>query len=404
MNILRPQKPYVFYPPAYKPFAVGPFMKWFSCEVMLKKVFKVRSVTVSGMNKVVELHRRGHSIMVTPNHADHPDPHLLMYASRPYPMAFNFMAAREGFQKGQITRWFLQNAGAFSVDREGADIAAIKMAMKILEEAKHPLVIFPEGEIYHHHEELDLLNEGTSTIFLRASDKILKAGRESYVFPAGIRYRYDESIRDSFPARLSRIEERITWKPRPDMELVERIYRLGKGLVALKEQEHLGQTYNDDLPARLQRLSEGLVEQVEKEQEQESSGGNVPERVKRLRNIIRKRIIDEEHPISDPAEARKLYDRLDRLFVAIQAYSYPGRYLSGNPSTERLAETILKLEEDILGKGQYPGPCDASIAFGEPIQTRTFCEEHGLEPRKAVGALTEEIGKRIQGLLKEPSS
>ena len=61
------------------------------------------------------------------------------------------------------------------MDREGADIASIKTAMSILETGRYPLVIFPEGEIYHHHERLDELNEGVATILLRVAKRLSHA-------------------------------------------------------------------------------------------------------------------------------------------------------------------------------------------------------------------------------------
>ena len=73
---------------------------------------------------------------------------------------------------------------AFSVNREGGDVAAIKIAIKILEEAKHPLVIFPEGEIYHHMETLDELNEVASG---SSGGAKLNDGKNGYVVPAAIR-------------------------------------------------------------------------------------------------------------------------------------------------------------------------------------------------------------------------
>ncbi|HCK71932.1 MAG TPA: glycerol acyltransferase, partial [Planctomycetaceae bacterium] len=51
--------------------------------------------------------------------------------------------------QGKIGQWLLQKHGAFSIDREGTDMEAMKTAQNILQEKKYPLVIFPEGEVYH---------------------------------------------------------------------------------------------------------------------------------------------------------------------------------------------------------------------------------------------------------------
>ncbi len=44
---------------------------------------------------------------------------------------------------------------------------------------------------------------------------------------------------------------------------------------------------------------------------------------------------------------------MDTVFLIVQLYSYPGDYLLEHPSTERVAETLDKLEEDVLGAA-YP--------------------------------------------------
>ena len=63
---------------------------------------------------------------------DHADPELMMTVGRRGGYAFHFMAAREGFEKSRINRFVMRRGGAFSVNREGGDVAAIKMAIKIL--------------------------------------------------------------------------------------------------------------------------------------------------------------------------------------------------------------------------------------------------------------------------------
>ncbi|MHC5004281.1 MAG: lysophospholipid acyltransferase family protein, partial [Planctomycetota bacterium] len=223
MNVFRPQKPYVFRPPRYTA-ALAPLLA-LVCRGFLRHRFNVTCIADDGAGRIAELVRARHAVLVAPNHADHADPTALVMVGRRHGLAFHFMAAREGFERGPVTRFVLQRLGAFSVDREGADVAAIKAAIGILREGRHPLVIFPEGEIYHHHEQLDALNEGVATIALRAGSR-LENGRRVYLVPAAIRFRYHPQVADTFGPRLDRLERRIAWKPRTDLAAVERIYRL----------------------------------------------------------------------------------------------------------------------------------------------------------------------------------
>jgi hypothetical protein len=293
----------------------------------------------------------------------------------------------------------LQRSGAFSVDREGADLAAIRTAMNILRECRHPLVIFPEGEIYHHHEELDLLNDGVATILLRAAEK-LPEGRKSYAVPCAIRITHDPAAAATFSPRLDVLERRITWKPRSGAEVVERIYRLCSALLAIKEEEFTGEPRSGPLLERIQHLQRYLVEQAEQRYGIAPCASPVPLRIKALRHIIRKELISGLETLS--AQRREqLYDDLDRLFAAQQLYSYSGPYVRTHPSLDRIAETILKLEEDVLGDGTYPAARRAEVVFGEPIDVESFLREGGLNAKSGVRPLTELLRHRIEALMKK---
>jgi hypothetical protein len=304
------------------------------------------------------------------------------------------MAAREGFERHPLFAFILQHLGAFSVDREGADLSAIKTAMQILQQGKNPLVIFPEGEIYHHHEQLGMLNEGVATILLRSLAKIDDA-RGCWLVPTAMRYFYDESSAGSFSGRLDRLEDRIGWKPRPELPVVDRIYRLGSGLLALKEEEFIGTSNPGTLVDRITGLRDKLIERIEQRHKLSGAGKAIPDRVKAIRGRIRRQILDEENP-PGPDAMRMLQDDLDTVFVVLQLFSYPGRYVKEQPTHHRIAETLLKLEEDVLGKGSYPAPRDAAIRFGEPVDVRAFLRERSLDAKSGVEPLTQFMAEAIQ--------
>ena len=398
MNIFRPQQRYVFRPPRYSPL-LGPIIRRLNGIFFLRKKFRIRNITAQGVDRVAALARDGHSILVGPNHADHADPHVLLRIGNRAGLRFHFMAAREGFEGKWLHRFLLQRCGVFSVDREGTDIAAFKTAVKILREARYPLVVFPEGEIYHHHERLDPLNEGVATMVLRASGKV-QDDRGAYLVPTAMRYAYDESAATTFAQRLDALEGRITWKPRSDMDVVDRIYRLGGGLLAIKEVEFLNQVHQADLVDRISNLRNKLVEMIEAKHLQEEGAGSIPERVKALRGRIRRQLTDPEAKVS-PEQEKNLYDDLDILFVVAQLYSYPGLYLREDPSVHRIAETILKLEEDVLGEAVYDTPRDVAVRFGEPIDVKTFLKDRSLNAKTGVSPLTAVLSEEIETMLND---
>jgi 1-acyl-sn-glycerol-3-phosphate acyltransferase len=396
VNLQRIQKPYVFRPPRPARW-FRPLLHLISTAV-LRFRFRIRSLTVTGEQTLVQLAKSGQSVLVTPNHADHADPCLLVEAGRRVGLTLHFMAARECFERGPVNRYVLQRSGAFSVDREGNDLASLRTAMNLLRAGQHPLVIFPEGEIYHHHEELDLLNEGPVTIALRAAEK-LPAGRRAFVVPTSIRIRHDPTVGHTFEGRLRTLECRITWKPQQQSGVTDRILRLGRALLSIKEVEYLGETRRGDLHDRIVWLQNHLVESVEQRHGLQTAGSKLPPRISALRHRIRLELLNDPDGANSDRRGQ-LDDDLDRLFAAQQLYSYRGRYLESRPTLDRIAETLFKLEEDVLGAGTYPAARFAEIAFGNPIEIGISVRASGRSARASAATLTRELRERIQDMLR----
>jgi hypothetical protein len=83
----------------------------------------------------------------------------------------------------------------------------------------------------------------------------------------------------------------------------------------------------------------------------------------------------------------------------MQLFSYPHEdYLAGHPSVERLAETLDKLEEDVLKvqTAGVRGPRKAVITFGEPVLVTP-----DQRPRRDALAVSRELQFRVQDLLNQ---
>ena len=92
---------------------------------------------------------------------------------------------------------------------------------------------------------------------------------------------------------------------------------------------------------------------------------------------------------------------MNDLFFVMQLYSYPGDYLEGEPTIERLAETLDKFEEDILGV-ELPsvrGRRRVEVHFGEPIPVGG-----GEDRRGGTQQLTQTMQDRVQGILNQLNS
>jgi len=396
MRRLRNDLPYTFRPPQPRAWITQLGLA-LNRVVHLNRKYRIGKIHAEGFQKVRELNEAGHAVLLAPNHSDHSDPHVVMELLSRHQMRPAFMAAREVFEVSPVASWALQGMGSFSVDRDGPDLSAIKTAISLLESGVDPLVMFPEGEIYHHHRRLDPLNEGVASILLKVAGR-LPEGKKAYLVPVGLRFFHDPAVEATFVTRLSRLEDRIGWTPKPKMPVDERIQRLGSGILALKETEYLGYAGAGDIQSRLSHLCETLLGRVESRYPRDAKAVTPPERVRALRYRIRRRLLDVEKPPTHE-EKEMLLDDLDRVFTALQAHSYIGDYLLEDPTLDRRAETLLKLEEDLLGFPTYPIARTAHVVAGEPIAVSDMLASGELPAKGGAQPLTELLEKRLSQLI-----
>ncbi|HVJ45928.1 MAG TPA: 1-acyl-sn-glycerol-3-phosphate acyltransferase [Luteolibacter sp.] len=396
MRRLRNDLPYKFRPPRMKGW-FRPFALLANRRFLLERTYRISRLETSGFEKVGEMAAAGNAVVLAPNHSDHSDPHLILECGARHGFAPFFMGAREIFEVSPVVSWALQSMGVFSVDRDGPDISAIKMALGILEKGGSPLVIYPEGEIYHHHARLDPLHDGVASIILKSAGN-LPEGKEAHLFPVAVRFFHDPTVEGTFRDRLSKLEDRIGWTPKPSMSVDERIVRLGSGILALKETEYLGRANGGELQNRLTELCETLLGIVEARHGRDARVTTPPERVRALRYRIRKRLLDGASPPSE-IDRQLLLDDLDRVFTALQAHSYIGDYLLADPTLDRRAETILKLEEDLLGFPTYPAPRIARVTAGSPIPVKQMLVDGRLPAKGGAGELTAILEKELSSML-----
>src|SRR5206468_763860 len=95
------------------------------------------------------------------------------------------------------------------------------------------------------------------------------------------------------------------------------------------------------------------------------------ERAKRLRQAIVPGLVTGQ--LSEVETARR-WRQLADVYVAIQLSCYPPQYLDGNPSPERLIETVLRFEEDLTDVARTLRPYHLEIRFGPPLEVSPIRE------------------------------
>jgi hypothetical protein len=196
---------------------------------------------------------------------------------------------------------------------------------------------------------------------------------------------------DSIEPVLSSIEHRLTWQPQHELSLMDRIAKLGTALLCLKEVEYLGQPQAGTLHERLLRLIDHILVPLEDEWAQRKHDGHVVARVKRLRTAILPDMVAGE--IND-VERERRWRQLADMYLAQQLSWYPPDYVTSRPSTERLLETVERIDEDVTDEARIHRPLHCVIEVAEAIE---------VSPERDRGAATDPLLARarevIQGML-----
>jgi 1-acyl-sn-glycerol-3-phosphate acyltransferase len=383
----------LFAPQAWKP-SVSPalvkFLRPFR-DRQRKRSIQIADIEVVGASIVQDRLNNGEGVMIMPNHSSHADPYVIYSAADQVGTALHVMATWHVFDdKSWLARWILTKHGCFSVDREANDIGAFRLATSILQEKPEPLVIFPEGEIYHCNGRVTPFREGAAAIAVAAARK---SKRPITCIPCAIRYDYVEDPTPSLLETMSELEASIFWRPKTTDPLEKRIYEFAEVLLMVKELEYLKTTQSGRLPDRIASLREHILTNVEQRNEIESSSKSIPERVKAARKKIMEKELNSD---SDTEQANQLNHDMEDLFLVVQSFSYPGDYVDDHPSIDRMAETIDKFEEDVLKKttADIKAERRVKVSFGEPVEVSS-----DRKVKSQTSTITTAIEQRVQEML-----
>ena len=338
----------------------------------------------------------GHGIVLAPNHARLADPMIMLYLIREIPCNFYAMASWHLFNQGWSTRISIRLMGAFSVNREGLDRQAVEHAIDILDKAERPLLIFPEGSTSRTNDQLMAFMDGPSFIARNAAKRRAKKNPNDkvVVHPIGIKYIYSGDIEKTCDEVLTRLERKISWLPQTHMPLIDRLTKLGNGMLTLKEVEYGITSHQGSLRERQSRLVNRLLHPLEKEWLGGEKEGGIATRIKNLRVQIFPEMSRNELA---PKERKRRWRQLEETYLAQQVDCYPGQYVKDYPSVDRILETIEKLEEDLTDNCTIHGNLKAIIDIGEAIEVSRK-RERGQTSDPLTAKIRESLESKLQNL------
>ncbi|SHI00759.1 lysophospholipid acyltransferase family protein [Sporanaerobacter acetigenes] len=133
---------------------------YFIGNIIFRVVFRFK---VTGKNNIPKEGR----VVICANHTSNFDPLILALA---LPRQVHYMAKKELFNNAFL-KWLFTSLGAFPVDREAADLSAIRTSVKILQNEKM-LGIFPEGTRVYE-ENLELAKPGVGLITIKGKAPVV---------------------------------------------------------------------------------------------------------------------------------------------------------------------------------------------------------------------------------------
>jgi 1-acyl-sn-glycerol-3-phosphate acyltransferase len=387
--------PYTFVPPDH-----GTFWARLLGRAVLPRYLRsshgVESTELVGVERLRASVEAGHGIVLAPNHCRPCDPMVLFPLGLAVGRPIHIMASWHLFMKGRLQRWMLRHVGVFSVYREGMDREALKCAIRILTEARRPLVLFPEGVISRSNDHLNHLMDGTVFIARNAAKQRAEQAPPGRVVlhPVAIRYFFLGDLTRTLEPVLSDIERRLSWTPRSGTAIQDRIVHVGEALLTLKELEYDEKPQEGAISARVARLIDRLLVPLEQEWLKGKREADIVGRVKALRAMILPEMVAEK---VDEAERRRRWRQLADIYLAQQLASYPPEYVAAQPTPERLLETVERFEEDLTDQVRIHRPIHAAIEVGDAIEVPPG-RDRGAAGDPLMGQVRRELERMLEGL------
>ncbi len=387
--------PYQFVPPKPNPFLIS-LTQWIIGKVALpSKRHLIEELEIRGQDTFRQSCGKDAHILLLPNHSTHSDPEVMSEVTRRLGIQPSFMAAYDVFARSRIQSWIMQRTGAFSVDREGSDRKSMKCATDVLIEGKHPLILFPEGNVYFCNDEVAPFAEGASYIALSAQKK-LGESHPVYAVPVSMKFTYIEDIRDQLRSSLDELARRFETELDPEADFGLELLRISTTALQrfLRQRGYSSSKQASSVDEQIHNAAEQIINSLEEKIEiQSKPGSSLTDRIRRVRATIHGIRIDPDREVDHPAATLWA----DEAILALRILGYQGGYMATKPTLDRVAETVARLREDVHSLTFPPaGKRRCIVQLGNPIDLRERLEPFRSKARQTIAGLTRDCEAAVQ--------
>jgi 1-acyl-sn-glycerol-3-phosphate acyltransferase len=348
----------------------------------------------------------GSGVILAPNHADETDFKVCLVLSRRCKRRFLFMMNREAFDEGFGTAgWWLQRLGAFSVERGGKNEEAKRYAINLVKRGGEVLVIFPEGEIYYLNDLVQPFKSGAVDIGMQAVVESQRTQDDwtAFLIPLAIKYRYRKPIHHILERRIRRMERYLLLR-KGGLSFQKRLEHILAVLLHRQELAHDLKPASDrliELGERVKEVREAILSQIEGKYAGPPvySQAQTTDRVWRLSSHL-KNLLTQMRRLSSTIPEQIRTD-LAALKSIVQMGSWQPLYVDLDPSQERLAETVLKMEREVyqIQRPRQLANRGVFLRIGEPIDLGCFVSAYLKDSQSVRHGVAEQLRDQIQNLI-----
>jgi hypothetical protein len=357
-----------------------------------------------------------YTAMFTPNHPTLSEPVVMFHLSGTLEQPFYFVTAREVFKQAfGVYGWVIQHVGGYSLERGTVDRVSFRLTRELLGQKGNKVVIFPEGEVHLQNGTLLPFQSGVFQIAFWAVEDMRKAGRTDepfYIVPVACRYRFQRDVTEQLQGALERLEKHMGATPQAGDDIYRRLRRVSLAMLHSLEREYRltpaksENELDDDLTDRMDAVKEAILVRVAA-----AAGVATPKGatlIDRMRGLYFQvaQMAREEPDAPTPYDldlsyqrrerARPLIADLDRLSNWIAAYD---GYVRADPTQERLADTLIRMEKECFGKSLITEPRQYRVHVGDPVNVAERWPDYEKNKRATVTEVTRQVEAEVARLL-----
>lgn len=209
ISLLKPYRPDPF---KFRPPQIKRWLYWFFyCQnQFILSQSKIQNLHISTEDlyrlKQVSADTR---MMIAANHICFVDPHVLLETAFRANLCFKWIAGIEPFDSVRgIAGWFIQSAGAFSIDRGVFDRRSLEYSQSVINEGRYPLVVYPEGEADYTNKVIQPFYAGLAQFAITAVEKHPDR-RPVYIVPVGVSYQFKRSPQETLQKAIQNLSVQI---------------------------------------------------------------------------------------------------------------------------------------------------------------------------------------------------